>query len=552
MTEAAGPFRDAANAAIEDYLRLEPESATNLGDHRYDDRLNDRSAEGLRRISSVYKEHRSNVLRIDPASLETADQVDREMLLCALDMKIFAIDELREFEWNPLFYNPGDSLFPLVARETVPVPDRLRSIVARLEQIPSVVELARAQLDDAPKVHLETALAQNPGTLALVGEEVDRVLASDRSFAGTVDAAQKRARSALEDYGAFLEEKLAASGSASEAVDGFRIGADLFARKLTLSLNSDMSASEVLERAEGHLEAVTIEMEEVCRKYLESVDSGAGLTGAGLSGQEAIRRALDLVAESRPDNDTVVDLATSSLVQATSAVRNSGIVTVVDDAMSVQVMPEFRRGVAVAYCDPPGPLESGGETFLAVAPTPETWPPEQADSFYREYNSAMITNLIVHEAMPGHALQLAVARRYSGSTPVRQVFWSGSFVEGWAVHAERLMAAAGLGGLAVRISQLKMQLRMTINAILDAGVHAQDMTEPQALDLMMRRGFQEVGEASGKWRRACLTSAQLSTYFVGYTELDDLFDRLGPKSNYDFALAHGSPPPRLLRKLIAN
>jgi Bacterial protein of unknown function (DUF885) len=71
------------------------------------------------------------------------------------------------------------------------------------------------------------------------------------------------------------------------------------------------------------------------------------------------------------------------------------------------------------------------------------------------------------------------------------------------------------------------------------------------LDLMMTRGFQEYGEASGKWRRACLTSAQLSTYFVGYTELADLFERLGPKPNYDFALAHGSPPPRLLEMLVA-
>ncbi|MFZ0667599.1 MAG: DUF885 domain-containing protein [Acidimicrobiales bacterium] len=547
MTDAAELFREAASAAIEDYLRLEPESATNLGDHRYDDRLDDRSADGLSRISSAYKEHKSTISQIDPGSLDAADQVDREMLLGALEMKIFAIDELREFEWNPLFYNAGDSLFPLVARQTVPVPDRLRSIAARLEQIPSVVELARDQLQNAPKVHLETAVAQNSGTLLLVGEEVNRVLQSDLSLAATVTPAQQAARRALEEYGRFLEEKLAASDSAADGGDNFRIGRDRFDRKLNLSLNSDIPAGGVLRRAEDHLDQITVEMEEACRRYLESIGSANGLTGA-----EAIRRALDVVAESHPDNDTVVDLATSSLEEATSKVRETGIATIPDDAMSVHVMPEFRRGVAVAYCDPPGPLESGGETFLAVAPTPETWPREQADSFYREYNSAMVTNLIVHEAMPGHGLQLAVARRYIGSTPVRRVFWSGSFVEGWAVHAERLMAGAGLGGLAVRISQLKMQLRMTINAILDAGVHAQDMTEEQALELMMGRGFQEMGEASGKWRRACLTSAQLSTYFVGYTELDDLFERLGTRSNYDFALAHGSPPPRLLAKLIKS
>jgi uncharacterized protein (DUF885 family) len=164
----------------------------------------------------------------------------------------------------------------------------------------------------------------------------------------------------------------------------------------------------------------------------------------------------------------------------------------------------------------------------------------------------MVVNLIVHEAMPGHALQLAHGRRFSGSTPVRRVLMSGSFIEGWAVHAERLMAEAGHGGAPVRLQQLKMQIRMTINAILDAGVHAGEMTESQAMELMTGRGFQEEGEAAGKWRRACLTSAQLSTYFVGYTELADLFARLGPLSRYDAVLSHGSPPPRLLGSLVAG
>jgi uncharacterized protein (DUF885 family) len=164
--------------------------------------------------------------------------------------------------------------------------------------------------------------------------------------------------------------------------------------------------------------------------------------------------------------------------------------------------------------------------------------------------------------MPGHAVQLAHGRRFTGSTPVRQVFMSGSFIEGWAVHAERLMAETGLGGTAVRLQQLKMQLRMTMNAILDAQIHTGGMTESQALDLMTNRGFQEEGEAAGKWRRACLTSTQLSTYFVGYVELAEAFNRLrlesaaGPEQktarNLDAILAHGSPPPRLLEKLVSG
>jgi uncharacterized protein (DUF885 family) len=164
--------------------------------------------------------------------------------------------------------------------------------------------------------------------------------------------------------------------------------------------------------------------------------------------------------------------------------------------------------------------------------------------------------------MPGHYLQLQHSRRFRGSdTAIRAALWSGSFVEGWAVYAEQLMADHGYPGegdpRAVRMQQLKMQLRMIINAILDARVHGYGMTETEAMALMTGRGYQEEGEAAGKWRRALLTSAQLSTYYVGYTEVSDLAAELraaGParsdRDRHDDMLAHGSPPVRLLRALV--
>ena len=223
-------------------------------------------------------------------------------------------------------------------------------------------------------------------------------------------------------------------------------------------------------------------------------------------------------------------------------------------------MPEINRGIAVAYCDPPGPLEPvPGATFIAVSPTPKDWTAERIASFYREYNRHMVHNLMVHEAMPGHYLQLQHSRRFTGATALRAALWSGPFVEGWAVYAEELMVGHGYQGeddpAALHMQQLKMQLRMVINAILDARVHAHGMTEAQAMALMTGPGFQEEGEAAGKWRRAVLTSAQLSTYYVGYAEISDLSAELAatglsPRAANDRLLAHGSPPVRLLRTLV--
>ncbi len=160
-------------------------------------------------------------------------------------------------------------------------------------------------------------------------------------------------------------------------------------------------------------------------------------------------------------------------------------------------MPEYRRGVSVAYCDASGPLEKKQETFYAIAPTPKDWPRKRAESFYREYNRSMLAELTVHEAMPGHYLQLMHNNEFPSK--LRAVFSSGAFVEGWAVYAEWLMAKYGFGGPRVRMQRQKMTLRLAANAILDHGIHAGTMEEKEALDLMMNDAFQEEGEAVGKW-----------------------------------------------------
>jgi uncharacterized protein (DUF885 family) len=533
VTEAE-QFRQVAGAALDDLLADNPERATDVGDHRFDDRLTDRTVEGRRAARDRAAAHRSALAAVDTTALDPEDAVDATVLAGVLDREVFAIDELAEHTWNPLAYNLGEALHPLLTREVPALPDRLRSIAARLDAFADVVATARRQLVRPPHVHVETALLQHAGTVGMVRDEVSRLLAGEPGLRGVVEPAQQRALAALAEHEEHLRELIE-----GEHRD-FRLGADRFDRKLRLTLQSPLSPADVLSRAQASLAEVTEQLYAVARDHL----------GRGGEPAEIIRTALDDVARDHPDDTTIVGAARQALADCTDAVRRLGIVTIPDDPVRVEVMPEFRRGVAVAYCDPPGPLEPVGTTSFAISPTPADWSPERVASFYREYNSAMVVDLAVHEAMPGHVLQLATARRFAGSTPLRAAYWSGSFVEGWAVHAERIMAEAGHGGTPVRLQQLKMQLRMTINAILDAGVHAGELAEAEALDLMTRRGFQEEGEAVGKWRRARLTSAQLSTYFVGYTELADLFADLGSLSSYDAVLAHGSPPPAQLRRLL--
>lgn len=526
MTDTTERFRLLAEATVADLLRLSPEDATDLGEHAYDDRLTDLSEAGLAETRATLADHRDELDSLDPDDLDTPDAVDAEILRSGLDRRLFEIEQLREHTWNPLSWLPGDALYLLLARDTVPAADRLRALAGRLAMVPDRLAAARSTLERMPRVHVETALTQTSGVLGLVRDQVTELMAREPGIA--VGAARDAAATALEQYRDWLLESL------TDADGDPRLGPGLYAAKLHLTLDADLSADQVAAAAREHLDVITEQLTALAVDF------------AG-PGDDPVRRALDRVAAEAPDDATVVEAARRALAATTELVECSGIVRVPTDPVRIEVMPEHRRGVAIAYCDAPGPLERGGVTRYAISPTPAGWPAERVASFYREYNTAMMTNLTVHEAMPGHVLQLALARRYRGNTPVRGVFRSGSFVEGWAVHAEEIMVGLGCGGVPVRLTQLKTRLRTTINALLDAGVHAGGMTEAEAMALMTDRGFQEEGEAVGKWRRAQLTSAQLSTYFVGYLELRP---SVAGRSTYDEVLAHGSPPPRHLPRLL--
>jgi uncharacterized protein (DUF885 family) len=549
VTQQSAPTTDQhelAAAVLDELLERHPEWATILGDHRFDDRLGDLGAEAQAEELAWAGRRLADLDAVDEAALETADRVDVAILRNALQARRFDLQSLRETEWDPLVANPGTAVYTLLARGFAPLGDRLRSAAGRLAGVPERLAQSRAALTAMPRVHVETAIGQFTGTRTLIATQLEKALSEEPALRREVEPVRDAAVAALDEHIAWLEAQV-------ENADGDpRIGAERFGRKLGYTLDAAEDSDAVLARAEADLDRIEERIEETAAR----LDDGPG--------DGRVRRVLDRLAVDGPvTNETILGLCTEAMAQTTAFVRAHDLVTVHDDPVEIIVMPEIHRGVAVAYCDPPGPLETSPlPTLFAVSPTPENWPPERVDSFFREYNAHMLANLTVHEAMPGHMLQLAHNARYEAPVPVRKALWSGSFVEGWAVYAEELMADAGYladEGLAdaLRMQQLKMQLRMTINAILDARVHAHDMTEDEAMRLMMVRGHQEDGEAAGKWRRALLTSSQLSTYYVGYVEVADVardlaaaHPHLSLRERHDAMLAHGSPAPRHLRTLL--
>lgn len=535
-------FDELAPRILDELLERHPEAATTIGDHRFDDRLADRSDTALAAELDWVRRRSADLADLDADAMGLEDRVDAAILANQLSTRRLELEELREHEWDPLLANPGTAVYTLLARDFAPVEQRLRSVAGRLTAVPSALEQARRSLRDMPRVHVETAIGQFTGTRTLLATELERALGEAPAMRAEVEPVRDRAVQAIEEHVEWLRSQL--DGASGDP----RLGPERFSRKLALTLDTASDADAVLARAESDLARIAERIEETAAR----LDPGGAREGR-------VRRVLDrLASEGHVDNATIVGLCEQAMAETKAFVREHDLVTVYDDPVEIIVMPEIHRGVAVAYCSPPGPLEPAPlPTYFAVSPTPSDWSQERVESFFREYNSHMLHNLTVHEAMPGHVLQLAHNSRFQATVPVRKALWSGSFVEGWAVYAEEVMADSGYHGDALRMQQLKMQLRMVINAILDAKVHAHGMTEDEAMRLMMEQGHQEECEAAGKWRRALLTSAQLSTYYVGYVEVADLARDLATarpdlsvRERRDAMLAHGSPAPRHLRTLL--
>ncbi len=560
QSQADAQFAELSKKALDTWMQLSPVSATQIGDHRYDSQLDDVSAAGQQKSLEASKALLAELDTLDVSKLGRENQVDAAILRNQLQSDIWSNENLQSWKWDPQVYNglAGSAIYGLMAREFAPLPERLKSATARIEQIPQIFAAARANLDPArvPKIHAETVAKQNRGILSLVETfivpNIGQLEAADQERLKTAIATLT---TAVEEQQTWLDKTLVPNAKGE-----FRIGAEKYDQKLKFSLNSSLSRAEIGERARAELTRVRKDMYGIAQVVLKDKPGAPDMPANPTDDQQqkAIEAALELAYADKPARDKVVEDAKAALDQSTEFVRKHDLMTLPDAPVDIILMPEFQRGVAVAYCDSPGPLDKNLKTFYAVSPIPDDWNDKQVDSFLREYNSRMIHLLSIHEGTPGHYLE----GWHSGKFPstLRAVMRSGLFAEGWAVYTERMMQEQGYldNDPLFHLVQLKFYLRTIANAILDQGVHVDNWSREQAMHLMTHDAFQQESEASGKWVRAQLTSAQLPTYFVGAQEHFDtrkaVQDKQGANFNlkayHDQILSYGAPPVRFARQLM--
>ena len=562
QSSADKQFEDLAKRYLDESPALGPVGATSLGDHRFDHLVNQVSSEARAERVAFNKKYIEELEIIPKGELSRAYQVDAALLDNRLRSGIWRIEELQEWSWNPLRYTglAGGAIYSLMAREFAPVEERLINVAGRLEQFPRMYAQIRETIipERVPKIHAETAVKQNKGVLSILDNlVVPQKNKLKKRHRKQLNKAIETARKENAKHQKWLEEEVL-----PKANGNFRIGPKLYDRKLAFTLQTPLTRQQILEKAESELVKTRSHMYDIAKSVYKGMHPYTEFpeVPTEVYQQAVIRAVLEEAYREIPDKDGIIDFARSSIRIAEDFVKEAEILTLPSDPVEIIIMPEFRRGVTLAYCDSPGPLETGLKTFYAVSPLPEEWTEKQVHSYLREYNQRSVHNLTIHEAMPGHFVQLAHSNRYPST--LRAVLSSGVFIEGWAVYVERVFLEEGFldHDPLMQLIILKWYLRAIANAMIDQKIHAGDMSYDEAMELMIEDTFQEEREAAAKWIRAQLTSAQLSTYFVGFLEhyslREEVQKRRGAKfvlkDYHDEELSFGSPPVQFVRALMLD
>ncbi len=548
---------DFFQAHLEESFRMRPCEATLLGDHRFDHLLDDISTTAR----ATWLDHsRQQLEKLERdfanASFSENGKIDYQIFHDELARNIWLAENTQPFAEDPRTYGTyiNDSVYSLLTQSTLAKEKNVTNAIARINQIPRIVESARKTLTDPPKPILETGILQNRGAIGFYEKGIFDLIGSTPQQA-ELKAACAVAVTALRKHQYFLEDELLPG-----AGNHWRLGREKFSRKLELVLDVGWDAQRVLAEAELEFERVQRDMYVVARQLWSRYFPTQPLPVDDPVGRRStIAQVIDAVGQEHGRPETLIVDARATVSSIQDFIRERDILRLPElDRCQVIEMPEFRRGNSLAYLDAALPLDPNGLSYYAVSPPPAIWGADQVRSFLEEYNRHMLQILTIHEAYPGHYVQL----EYSNRSPsvIRKVLQSGVFVEGWAVYTEQMMLDQGYGDgdLALRLNQLKFYLRAVANAILDNKMHCTQMSDDEALKFLVNEAYQSEGEARLKIVRAKQSSVQLSTYFVGrmahYRLRQEIQGELGDSFElgrfHEAVLDHGSVPVKFLPQLV--
>ena len=496
--------------------------------------------------------------KVDAGQLSAKQRTDQALLINKLETDRWYLTTFKAYEWNPALHNIAQPLDLILTTEYASKPQRLRTLLKRLANVPAYYQAAQASIVNPTHEHTQLAISQAPGTMAVLADigkaAQESILTPQEKAIFAVRIAN--AGTALIAYTDFLYD-IDRKQQAAKSARSFRIGKDLYEAKFALEIQSASNAEQTYRKALAAREELLTRMD----GYADTLWAGTmGNVAKPADRTKKIGMVIDKLSSRHVKReDFVAEIRRQIPVLQDWVIKHNLLSLDASKPLVVRETPMYQRGVAGASIDAPGPYRPRDKTYYNVTPL-DGLSAAQAESSLREYNEWILQILNIHEAIPGHYAQLVYANR--SPSLVKSLFGNGAMVEGWAVYGERMMLESGYGDNAPEMWLMysKWNLRSVTNTILDYSVHVLGMNEQQAIDLLARQAFQTPQEAAEKWRRVQLSSVQLTSYFSGYSEImalreerkRTLGDKFDLKAFNDQFLSYGNAPVRVIRDLMTQ
>jgi uncharacterized protein (DUF885 family) len=545
-----------AQRYLDGLFRAKPHLATFMGDHRFDAQLPDLSAAALKKRDGELVALQKELAATKVTSLD--DRVDADILADAIALELVYLREIRDWEWDPRlydsfpYYDPREivasRLSDIIHGDFAPEAERKKSVTAELAALPKLLSEERAALTSAKKrvakEYCDQGIKSGKGRIEFVDGEA-------RAFVGgAVDAALV----ALRDYQKFLESELCPKASGD-----WRLGKALYEKKFPLALQTKLTPAQVVPRAEAAFKAARSELAQLARKLHQQMFPKERMVADDKKIIEAVRNEL---AKDHAKPDELVAAHARNLDALRAFIEQKNLLALPPrDTLVVEPMPPFKRGSTAAEYLAPGVLVRSAKWHATyyVDPIDPSWPPERVESYLRGQNDYEVQLVASHEAYPGHHTQYWYSKR--NLNPLRAVLWNAPMVEGWAVYGEGQMVQLGWGGAKndrFRFYDLRGQMVVATNILLDIKLQSGEMTDAEAVRFMTEEGFQEQAMAEKKLLRAKLDSTQLAQYFLGHDEIlgleKDAKTKQGTKWTQrafnEALIGHGSIAVKFLRRYV--
>lgn len=543
------------NEFVETYWKHNPNSATINGYHKYDANLAIYNSEYFQQQKSFCNTSLQKMKSFDFNSLNHLNQLDYKIIENNLLKTLWEIDTLKEYEWNPALYNIGESFSYILSENYAPLNTRLATLNLYLDNVEEYYKVAKKNIKNPTNEHLALAIDQNEGTLNVIQNDfldsIKKVNLPHKLESSYIKKATNASK-AIHSYIDFLKSYN------NPTPRNFRLGSELYAKKFIFDIQSEYSADKVYNLALERKNFLHSEMEKLSKVlWLKYFGNQTPPTDKLV----LIKKVIDTISINHVKAESFRTEIEKQLPLLSDFVNKKNLLYLdPNKPLKVRKEPEYMAGVAGASMSSPGPYETNGTAYYNVGGF-EGWSPEKIESYLREYNTYILQILNIHEAIPGHYVQLM----YSNNAPsmIKKIFGNGTMIEGWAVYSEFMMMENGYGmngqtDLEMWLMYYKWNLRATCNTLLDIGVHTKNMSKENAMDLLVTQGFQQSAEAENKWKRVTLTSVQLTSYFTGFHEILQLRKEYKQKNSKIYTLkefnekflSFGSAPIKYIKQLM--